>query len=390
MKRKTLELLIAVIVTVLIWGCQNPATDLTKNTSASLSNLTVSTGTLSPEFATAITSYSLSVSNVVTSITVTGTIANAGDTVSANNGVPQTLNVGTNTIIITVTSQDGTTIKNYVVTVYRNSSTPSDYTSANIGTLKGIPAGSFHRDSTANNVSTVSAFRMSQYEITRAQFLAVMGTDPSYTSHSTGLNDPVQNVSWYMAIAFCNKLSLAEGLTPVYEVNGVDFSTLSYSEIPSSNETNWNSATAIWTNNGYRLPSEMEWMWAAMGAIDDRTKAFSGSDGNNSIGDYAVFGYGTSEEGATTLNSSNIVGSKLPNELSVYDLSGNIFEYCWDLSAPYPNGIVTDYHGPVSGTNRICRGGSWIWDASRSTVSYRSSTSMPGAGYVMGLRVVRN
>src|SRR5208283_1595610 len=77
----------------------------------------------------------------------------------------------------------------------------NDYISANIGTV-------------------TSGFRMSQYEITRAQFLDIMGTDPSDTGHSSGISDPVQHIDWYHAIAFCNKLSIAEGLDQVYSVSG--------------------------------------------------------------------------------------------------------------------------------------------------------------------------
>ena len=90
----------------------------------------------------------------------------------------------------------------------------NDITSPNIGLLKVVPAGSFQRDSTVTNISTVTtAFRMSEKEITRAQFLDIMGTDPSYAIYSTGTDDPVQTTNWYHAIAFCNKLSIAEGLT---------------------------------------------------------------------------------------------------------------------------------------------------------------------------------
>lgn len=142
-----------------------------------------------------------------------------------------------------------------------------DYTSPNIGTLKYVPAGTFRRDGVAGHDSTVSAFRMSQYEITRAQFAAIMGTDPSSTSDSSGTGDSVQRVNWYHTIAFCNKLSIAEGLTPVYSVLGIDFSTLAYAEIPTTSDAAWDSAAVTWVNDGYRLPTVMEWMWAAMGAL---------------------------------------------------------------------------------------------------------------------------
>lgn len=86
-----------------------------------------------------------------------------------------------------------------------------DYTSPNIGTLKYVPPGSFQRDATAENISVISTcFRMSQHEITRGEFEAVMGKDPTDTTYSTGMSDPVQRVNWYHTIAFCNKLSILE------------------------------------------------------------------------------------------------------------------------------------------------------------------------------------
>jgi len=118
---------------------------------------------------------------------------------------------------------------------------------------------------------------MSEKEITREQFEAIMGTDPTDITHSSGITDPVQKPRWYQAIAFCNKLSIAEGLTPVYEVGVVDFNHLIYGDIPIGSDSAWNAVTATLTNNGYRLPTEMEWMWAAMGATSDRSNGYTGT-----------------------------------------------------------------------------------------------------------------
>jgi formylglycine-generating enzyme required for sulfatase activity len=206
-----------------------------------------------------------------------------------------------------------------------------DYTSANIGTLKYFPAGTFQRDSTAANKSTVSSFRMSQYEITRKQFSAIMCSDPIELANSSGVTDPVQMVNWYHAIAFCNKLSLAEGLTPVYTVTGVDFSALTYAAIPTTSNTDWDAATCEWSTNGYRLPTEMEWMWAAMGADQDSqpgamsggvnvtgyAKTFAGYNGSNSLDAYAWYSTNSSSK-------THPVGTKLANELGLHDMSGNV------------------------------------------------------------------
>jgi formylglycine-generating enzyme required for sulfatase activity len=340
---------------------------------ADLSSLTVSAGTLSPSFTYGVIAYVVRVPNATTSITVTGKAVASGATLSANNGVAQSLNEGANIITIRVTAADGTTTKDYVVTVNRLSFALN---------MINVPAGTFQRDGTFSNTSTVSAFRMSQNEITRAQFLTIMGTDPSNAACSSGTSDPVQTANWYHAIAFCNKLSLAEALTPVYAVSGIsDWAALDYDSIPDTDNATWNAATAAWDNEGYRLPTEMEWMWAAMGAPADGQdggtnstgylKAFAGSTGFNAIGDYSVYGYGSGETGATTTQRSNTVGSKEHNELDLYDMSGNVSEWIWDWKEAYPEGPVTDYRGAASGTGRAVRGGAWLNNASNATVAHR-------------------
>jgi formylglycine-generating enzyme required for sulfatase activity len=230
--------------------------------------------------------------------------------------------------------------------------------------------------------------------------VAVTGwPDPSFETGSSGLDDPVQMLSWYYAIAFCNKLSLLEGLTPVYSVTGVDFATLVYSEIPTLSDPSWDAATATWDADGYRLPTEMEWMWAAMGADTGNpgavnttgwAKAFAGSDGANAIGDYAVFGFESSDAGRTTTQRSNPVGSKLANELGFHDLSGNVWEWVWDRYGEYPAGVVTDYRGAATGATRVARGGNWNDDATNCTVAFRYYSD-PGYQFhiFLGFRVAR-
>jgi len=252
-----------------------------------------------------------------------------------------------------------------------------DYSSPTIGTLKYVPAGTFQRDSDPGNTSTVSAFRMSEYEIGRMQFYLVMGADPSEIACSSGINDPVQMANWYHAIAFCNKLSIAEGLTPVYSVSTVsDWEALAYASIPDYSDAGWSGAAADWDADGYRLPTEMEWMWAAMGAdtadpgavnTTGYSKAFAGSTGTNNFGDYAWY---SSNSGGTTHPS----GGKSPNELNLYDMSGNVSEWCWDVLGVFP---------------RIHRGGGWNLSDALCAVGLRNSSD-PGLGNVsIGFRVVR-
>lgn len=280
------------------------------------------------------------------------------------------------------------------------------------GILRYVPAGSFQREPNPEKVSVVSGFWMGQYEITRNQYKALFGAEPTGSTssngatYSSGDEDPVQEVNWYQAITFCNKLSLAEGLTPVYSVRNVDFVTLTFQEIPRNSDSRWDNADSNWGANGYRLPTELEWMWAAMGAdienpgLTNTTgylKTFAGSTGTNPREDYVVFGFFTQEEGSTKIERSNPVGSKLPNELGIYDLSGNVWEWCWDWygdNGTWPNysieASVSNYRGAQIGTHRVLRGGSWIQESFHTAVAYREHFFPKHQFSGLGLRVVRN
>ena len=253
-------------------------------------------------------------------------------------------------------------------------------------TLVYVPAGSFQRDETETNISKITkSYYLGKYQITRQQFKDVMGMDPSNTSYSTGMSDPVQQVNWYHAIAFCNKLSLLEGLTPVYTVSGVsNWVNLVFGDIPTTSNATWNAAECNFNASGYRLPTEMEWMWAAMGANKDaRAGAMQG--GINITG-YTKGYAGSIEEGSAQVNLGNYawytsnssskthpVGEKLPNELGLYDMSGNVWEWYWDwyASSSYQTGTLTDYREAGSGSFRVSRGGSWFDSASYCTVAFR-------------------
>ena len=340
------------------------------STNADLSALTVSRGTLTPAFSAAVTAYDVSVFTAVESMTVTAAAADPLATVSIQPAQPMALAAGDNVVTVTVTAESGAE-KVHLVTVRR--APPVDTVSPNIGTLKFVPRGTFQRDAIITNQTTVSAFRMAETEVTRAQWVAVTGLeDPSQTFNSTGLNDPVQYVNFYHALVFCNRLSVREGLTPVYTISG-STDPAAWGPIPTgAADATWDAVVANWDADGYRLPTELEWMWAAMGGTDAYSKPFAGSNGSNVIENYAVFGWGTTEPGRTTTANTNAVRSKLPNELGLYDMSGNVAEFCWDWSTTYPVGAITDYRGPATGAWRATRGGTWYHEKILCAVGERS------------------
>lgn len=269
--------------------------------------------------------------------------------------------------------------------------------SPNIGTLKLIPAGAFKTAKNTGTIMSVSAFFMAEKEVTLNQFASIMGVDAP-----TNDNLPVDNVSWYAAVVFCNKLSIREGLEPVYSVKGETNPDL-WGDIPKEPDDRWNNIVYNTAADGYRLPTEAEWMWAAMAAdtnvpiIDQKTKKrgtniggynklFAGYNWTNSIDKYAWIRSNSRE-------SSHPVGTKKPNELGLYDMSGNAAEWCWDWFDALPiYGDLSNYIGPDSNKGRIfaervVKGGSWMDYPEAAQLSKRKSVRPEKSS--AGIRVVR-
>ena len=203
----------------------------------------------------------------------------------------------------------------------------------------------------------ISSFYMCDHEVTQDEFKAVMGTNPSTidTVGDAG-NNPVDSVSWYDAIAYCNKRSAKEGLTPCYTISGItDWKNFEYSSIPTSGDSTWDAVTCDWTANGYRLPTNAEWEWASRGG---KNYTYSGS---NDIDDVAW--YSENSDGKT-----HEVKQKDSNAYGLYDMSGNVLEFCWDWGTGSVDSS-TDATGPASGSNRVLRGGGWYNLADSCSVS---------------------
>lgn len=264
-------------------------------------------------------------------------------------------------------------------------------TSETVGVLRYVPPGKFRRDAGFGNVSMVEqGFYMMEKEVTYPQFHAVTGL----SVRNNSFNDtPVKFVNWYHALIFCNALSRKEGLDPVYTIGGSTdpayWLTLVGGFIPTghSADTRLSPVHANWSANGYRLPTEMEWTWAALGAKNNSRadkKAFAGSTGKNKSEDYAWFI-------SNSKSSSHPVGTKLPNELGLFDMSGNVMEWCWDWFAEYPRGKIFSQEdcgrGAPNGHGHVLRGGSWRDDL--LSLEFRSGSDPFDQDDYAGFRVIR-
>jgi VWFA-related protein len=242
-----------------------------------------------------------------------------------------------------------------------------------------IPAGTFRMGNITNHppnfstekpvheVTITEPFLMSRTEITQAQYEAVMGTNPSYYK---GADHPVGSVNWYDAVAFCNALSLQEGLSPCYLGSGPGL-------------------YCFFERNGYRLPTEAEWEYACRGGTE--TDIFTGNLTNDDCTpldpalDLAGWYCGNANSAA------HPVGLKEPNSFGLYDMHGNVWEWCWDRydSRYYGSSPVDDPRGPALGTDRAIRGGSFDWPARYCRSATRRDHVHPSSRSNYGFRIVR-
>lgn len=243
---------------------------------------------------------------------------------------------------------------------------------------------------------TIGDFFMCDHEVTQAEFLDVMGTNPSSCSSSPASgeeqgNRPVESVNWYMAIAYCNKKSVAEGLTPCYSVSGItDWANLAFSSIPTSSNSTWTAVTCNFSANGYRLPTEAEWEYAALGGKNgvraEDPADYAGTNSSSELRTYAWYCENSDDK-------THEVKKKTANELGLYDMSGNVWEWCWDwYDINNTPSITSDTPatGVSSGSLRVRRGGHYSGYSYSCSVAYRGYEFLYNCTYYIGFRVVRS
>ena len=213
--------------------------------------------------------------------------------------------------------------------------------------FKLIPAGKFimGEGKEAHKVTLTKPFKMGVHEVTQAQYKQVMGLNPS---KFIGADNPVDTVSWEDAVEFCRKLS----------------------ELPAEKAA----------GNVYRLPTEAEWEYACRAGTT--TKYSFGDDES----DFGEFGWCVENSGKTP----HPVGGKQPNAWGLYDMHGNVYEWCQDWYGDYPSGSVTDPSGATSSSLRVVRGGSWIGSADGCRSASRGWNLPSNRNGNLGFRVVRS
>ena len=273
--------------------------------------------------------------------------------------------------------------------------------------MVAIPTGSFtmggcflegEEDESPTRVVHVDAFRMDRHEITKSKWdeVRAWAVTNGYSDLATGkgkaADQPVHTVNWYDCVKWCNARSQQEGLTPCYTVRDAVYKTGT-----AAPDCNWSAA-------GYRLPTEAEWEKAARGGESGRRFPWNDSDTiEHSRANYRSSfscNYDTSQtsqfhpiHGSGTVPHTSPVGSFAANGYGLYDMAGNVYEWCWDWysSNYYATAPANNPHGPPSGEIRVFRGGCWNSTADQCRVSHRAGYATPGnSGFGLSFRTVRH
>ncbi|MDR1307652.1 MAG: formylglycine-generating enzyme family protein [Treponema sp.] len=258
---------------------------------------------------------------------------------------------------------------------------------------------------------TVSPFSIAKYETTYELWYEVRtwAAGNGYTFANPGSegydgvagaaptaakNEPVTCISWRDAIVWCNAYSQMAGKTPVYYTDTGYATVLRISTDAAGTDTAADKAVMKPGANGYRLPTEAEWEYAGRGggtpsAIGAFANKWAGTNTEGDLGNYAWYSVNSSDVGSGHADyGTHAAGTKTANNAELYDMSGNVYELCWNWHDAVNAGPVTNPTGPTSGTRRVARGGSWDFIAVFCALASRNNTFPRSYSSNIGFRLV--